>query len=90
MNWIAYAIPMQKYYWKKNSQTSGYQIQCASNRRFTSGRKTIKVNGKTKTSGKLTGLKAKKKYYVRIRAYKKTRGIYLYGNWSSAKTVTTK
>lgn len=76
--------------WKKNTTVTGYQIQCSTNKNFTSGRKTVRVSGKTKTSGKLTGLKAKKKYYVRIRAYKKTRGIYLYGNWSSAKTVTTK
>lgn len=76
--------------WKKNTTVTGYQIQCSTNKNFTSGRKTVRVSGKTKISGKLTGLKAKKKYYVRIRAYKKTRGIYLYGNWSSAKTVTTK
>ena len=76
--------------WKKNSQTSGYQIQCASNRRFTSGRKTIKVNGKTKSAAKITGLKTKRNYYVRIRAYKKSANTYIYGSWSPVKTIKTK
>ena len=51
---------------------------------------TIKVNGKTKTSGKLTGLKAKKKYYVRVRTILKIKGKTSYSKWSKIKTLKTK
>lgn len=41
-------------------------------------------------SKKVKGLKAKKKYFVRIRTYKVVNGKTYYSGWSSAKKVTTK
>ena len=35
-------------------------------------------------------LKKKKKYYVRVRAYKSVSGKKVYGAWSKVKTVKTK
>jgi len=35
-------------------------------------------------------LSSKKKYYVRIRAYKKSGGKTYYSSWSSAKSIKTK
>ena len=42
------------------------------------------------TSSTIKKLKAKKKYYVRIRTYKKVNGKTYYSGWSKAKNVTTK
>lgn len=76
--------------WKKQTeQVSGYQIQYSTNKSFSSkATKTITKNSTTSATYK--GLKAKKKYYVRIRTYKKVSGINYYSSWSSVKTVTTK
>lgn len=75
---------------KQTKQTTGYQIQYATNSKFTSGAKTVTVTKNKTTSKKIINLKAKKKYYVRIRTYKTVSGKKYYSNWSKAKTVTTK
>ena len=77
--------------WKKQStQTSGYQIMYATNSKFTSGKKTVTVSSNKTTSKKITKLKAKKKYYVRVRTYKKVGSTKYYSSWSKVKTVKTK
>lgn len=44
------------------------------------------------TSGKktVTGLKAKKTYYVKVRSYKKVGNSKYYGAWSDTQKVKTK
>lgn len=76
--------------WKKQTaQTSGYQIQYALKSNF-KGAKTIKA-AKPKTQSKtVSKLKARKKYYVRIRTYKTVQGKTYYSEWSKAKSVRTK
>jgi hypothetical protein len=75
--------------WKKNTtQTTGYQIQYSTNSSF-SNAKTVNVNNSL-TSKTFTKLTANKKYYVRIRSYKKIGSTNYYSKWSSSKTVTTK
>ena len=59
--------------WKKISGAAGYQIQVSTKKNF-KGAKTITVS-KSKKSYTKKGLKAKKKYYVRIRAYKTYKDI---------------
>ena len=76
--------------WKKAAKSSGYQIQYAENSKFTSGKKTVTIKSSKTTSRKITGLKAKKKYYVRIRTYQTVNGKKYYSSWSKAKSVTTK
>ena len=77
--------------WKKQStQTSGYQIMYATNSKFTSGQKTVTVSSNKTISKKITKLKAKKKYYVRVRTYKKVGSTKYYSSWSKVKTVKTK
>ena len=49
---------------------------------------TIKKQKTTKTTVKK--LKAKKKYYVRMRTYKIVNGKKVYSAWSKIKTVKTK
>ena len=67
----------------------GYQVQLATNKGFTKGKKTISIKGYKKTSRKISGLKKNKKYYVRIRTYKKIQGKRLCSNWSKAQSVKT-
>lgn len=81
--------------WKKMAvQTSGYQIQYSTSRTFKSGTKIVPVGKNSTTSKVVSKLKAKKKYYVRIRTYKTVKingkSTKLYSGWSGIKTVTTK
>ena len=75
--------------WSKNSAATGYQIQYALKSNF-SGAKTVTVSGPNTVSKKLTGLTSKKKYYVRVRSYKKVGGVTYGGGWSGVKQVTVK
>ncbi len=82
--------------WKKQtakmsaSRINGYQIQVSTNSAFTKNKKTVNVKGYKKASRKITRLKAKKKYYVRIRTYKTVGGVKYYSPWSKVKTVRVK
>ncbi|MCD7722827.1 MAG: fibronectin type III domain-containing protein, partial [Clostridiales bacterium] len=73
----------------KSTQISGYQIQYSTSKDFSS-KTTVTVSGNSKSSKKITGLKSKTKYYVRIRTYKKNAGVTYYSSWSSIKSITTK
>ena len=77
--------------WKKQkTQTSGYQIQYSLNKNFKKGNKTVTVRGVKATTKKIAKLKAKKKYYVRVRTYRTVKGLTYFSTWSKAKAVTTK
>lgn len=82
--------------WKKQkskifgSHITGYKIQLATDRKFTKNKKTITVKGYKKTSAKVTSLKAKKKYYVKVRTYKVIGGMKYYSPWSKVKTERTR
>ena len=75
--------------WAQKGSATGYEIQYATNSKFTSAKKVTITNNKTDktTISKLSG---KKKYYVRIRSYTTVKGTKYYGAWSATKTVTTK
>ncbi len=77
--------------WKKASGVSGYQIQVSTKSSFKNAK--IKSISKSKKSYTRKGLKAKKKYYARIRAYKtykdenrKTKKAY--GKWAKLSKRT--
>lgn len=73
---------------QKGSAT-GYEIQYATNSKFTSAKKVTITNNKTdKTT--VSKLSANKKYYVRVRSYTTVGGTKYYGAWSAVKNVTTK
>lgn len=77
--------------WKKPSaknlkKISGYQVQISTKRSFPkAATKTYKV-GKKSTSKKITKLRKKTRYYVRVRAVKGKN----VGKWSKIKSVKTK
>lgn len=72
--------------WKKTTGT-GYQVVCASNSKFTAGKKEYKVTSSKKVSKKITKLKKGKRYYIKVRAYKTYGGKNVYGAWSKIKSV---
>ena len=75
--------------WAQKGSATGYEIQYATNSKFTSAKKvTITSNKTDKTT--ISKLSGKKKYYVRVRSYTTIKGTKYYGAWSSTKTVTTK
>jgi surface protein len=77
--------------WKKQAtQTTGYQIQYATDSKFTKNKKTVTVKGASATSKTITGLTGGKKYYVRIRTYKTVGKNKFYSSWSAAKATTVK
>ena len=77
--------------WKKQAvQTTGYEIQIALNSKFTKSKKLYKITKNKIVSKKLTKLKARKKYYVRIRTYKTVSGEKYYSAWSKTMIVKTK
>ena len=75
--------------WAQKGSATGYEIQYATNSKFTSAKKVTITNNKTdtKTISKLSGIK---KYYVRVRSYTTVKGTKYYGAWSASKSVTTK
>ena len=75
--------------WKWKTGVPGFQLQYAWNKKFTKKKKTKNV-GKYKSSATIKGLKKGKKYYVRVRAYKKGGGKKAYGKWSNVKKVKIK
>lgn len=72
--------------WSSSKSLQGYQIQYATNSSFTKGKHSIKQSG-TSTSRTYSGLTKGKRYYVRVRAYKKVSGTTYYGYWSPVKSI---
>ncbi|MDE5604030.1 MAG: fibronectin type III domain-containing protein [Eubacterium sp.] len=81
--------------WKKQAkQTTGYEIQYATDSEFTKNQKTVTVSKSSTTSKTVSSLTGNKKYYVRVRTYKTVKvsgkSTKIYSSWSKSKTVTTK
>ena len=78
-------------YWKKQSnQITGFQLQYSTSNKFAkAATKTVSV-AKSALNNTVKKLKAGKKYYVRIRAYRIVGKKKYYSDWSNRKTVTTK
>ncbi|MBE5861091.1 MAG: hypothetical protein E7301_13360 [Butyrivibrio sp.] len=76
--------------WKKQTKnTTGYEIQYATDKKFTKDVKTVSVK-KSATSKTIKKLKPKKTYYIRIRTKYKKNGKTIYSKWSSVKKVKIK
>ena len=76
--------------WKKVSGVKGYQVQVATDKKFKKNKKTVTIKKQKTTKTTIKKLKAKKKYYVRVRTYKTVNGKKVYSSWSSVKSVKTK
>ena len=76
--------------WRKVSGVNGYEIQYALNSKFSKSKKIVKIKRAANISKKITKLKVKKKYYVRIRAYKVINRKVYYSTWCKTRKVITK
>ena len=75
--------------WKKQKEINGYEVEYSLNEDF-SDSKTLTIKN-PKANGKyIKKLKAKKKYYVRVRVYKTVNGKKYYSEWSKVKSAKTK
>lgn len=75
--------------WNKAGDAAGYRIQISTNKKFTKKTNyTIKGNNTVKKT--IKKLKSKKKYYVRIQAYKTVDGQKYFGEFSAVKSVLVK
>lgn len=71
--------------WGKVSKVSGYELYYSVNKSFRSAKKVSpKASAVKKT---LTSLQKGKRYYVRMRAYKKISGKTYYSSWSNVKNI---
>ena len=76
--------------WYTVYDASGYQIQYSKIKNMKKGVKTITVKGGKKYSKTISKLSKGKKYYIRIRAYKKSGSKVAFGSWSSKLCIKTK
>ena len=76
--------------WKKVGGVKGYQVQVATDKKFKKNKKTVNIKKQKTTKTTVKKLKAKKKYYVRMRTYKTVNGKKVYSSWSKVKSVKTK
>lgn len=74
--------------WKKVSGVTGYEIMWSTTSNFKKNFLSVKVKGVSKVSKTLTTSQSKKTYYVRVRAYKTSKGKTTYYPWS--KTIKLK
>lgn len=76
--------------WKRDKKADGYQIQYSASKKF-KGAKTVDIKKNRTTSTKIKkNFKGGKKYYVRVRAYKKSGKSKICGSYSKAKSVKVK
>ena len=76
--------------WSKAKGVKGYEIQLATDKKFKKNKKAVTIKKRKTTKTTVKKLKAKKKYYVRIRTYKTVNGKKVYSSWSKVKSVKTK
>ena len=76
--------------WSKTKGVKGYEIQLATDKKFKKNKKTVTIKKQKTTKTTVKKLKAKKKYYVRVRTYKIVNGKKVYSSWSKVKSVKTK
>lgn|GEM_PF-3328863 len=92
--------PVHKYEWEsvteatcenqgKDSGVTGYQVMYSTKSDLSDG-KSVYVTKNTSVKKTIKGLKAKKKYYVKVRSYKKVGNSKYYGAWSDTQKVKTK
>lgn len=74
--------------WKKVSDISGYEVQYSTSSSFKKA-STVKASSKA-ASVTVKKLGKNKKYYVRVRTYKKVSGKNIYSDWSSKVSARTK
>lgn len=83
--------------WKassKSEKVTGYQIVYSTDKNFKKNKKVKNISSakfkKAKNSFTIMKLKISKRYYVKVRAYKKVNGVKVYGKYSAKKKIVVK
>jgi len=76
--------------WTGSSLFTGYQVQVATDAKFTQNVQTVTVDKASTYETTVKNLKAKTTYYVRVRSYHVFEGTTYYGQWSNVLNGTTK
>ena len=77
--------------WKKVNKDVWYQLQYSTGKNFIKKKtKTVNIKDNKINSKTIENLKAKKKYFLRIRTFKKENGKKYFSSWSSKKSIKTK
>ena len=80
-----------KVTWKKaGGKVTGYQVQIGLNKKFTKGKKTYVVKKPAASAKTIKKLRAGKKYFARVRAFKTIDKKNYFGKWSAVKAVKCK
>ncbi len=85
----AFTVKWNKLPKNKQKKIDGFEVQYSLNKQFTKAAalKSVKM---TKSSVTIKKLKSKKSYFVRVRTYKKVKGIKHFSKWSKVKKIKTK
>ena len=75
--------------WQKGVKVDGYEIEYSLKKNFKSSDK-VTISKGTVTKKAINKLKSGKKYYVRVRAWKKVKGENYYSAWSNVLNGKTK
>ena len=76
--------------WKINKEATGYEVSYSTDGKFKKDTKKVLIGKVKKTSTTIRKLKKGKKYYVKIRAYKKKGSKKIYGFYSAVKSLKIK
>lgn len=77
--------------WRRQKKNvDGYEVCYSTDRKFRKNTVTKRIKKNKTTKLTVKKLKAKKKYYVKVRTYKVVKGEKLVSAWSGIKTVKTK
>ena len=76
--------------WQKDTQADGYQIQYSTRKNFSGSDRTKLIKSGRITDCTIEKLTSGKKYYVRMRSFKKVGSKNSYSEWSAVKERTIK
>ena len=77
--------------WTKAAGVTGYQLQYSTAKKFTKKTtKSVYIKKAATVSRTVKKLKAKKRYYVRVRSYRSVGGVKYYSKWTATRSVKTK
>lgn len=80
-----------KIAWTKKYDVHGYQVQLATNKKCTKGKKSQIIESNSTTNTVFSNLKKNKTYYVRVRTYMADQnGKLHYSKWSATKQIKIK
>ena len=75
---------------KSKSKITGYEVVYSRSKKFKGKTTKFVLVGKKNKSKILKKLKKGKKYYVKVRAYKKNKGVFIFSKYTNKKIIKLK